>query len=970
MKVSAAQPFQIVYSLYEHEFLGYLFESFIVHLNESGKLTYQHQNISSQNAEEFAAGLDDTDYELIAVMDEMNPNAIANYFNTRKWTQNEFFLKTYDKEKGNKPLQKEIEAYLERRRSKALSHFQGKHVFEMGNDGEPTTREVEVCNEKAKIDFKFYRDNKGTRYSPRISFEGKCLDLHQQNAWLLCKSPAWVLMNRRLFTFESEVDGQKIQPFLSKSEIFVPTNLEETYYKKFITPLIESFPVQAEGFEIKEEHFDTVPHISFSDVEMPRQSSSSSGVEEEKIMFELAFKYGGFSFKADHLSNVSVALDEKNGKYTFHKITRNLASEKGILKFLNDTGIKFANSRSVLAKSKAFSWLNRNRMYLLDHGFIVDQIKSNGKKYFLGKPTINIDIKEGIDWFDINAVIQFGEFKIPFKDLRKLMIRKKREITLPNGEIGVIPEKWFTQYSELLAFSNEHTKKQDTLTLQKHHLALVQDLETGNLAQVSISRKLAKLQNLKEIKNYPLPEEFTGKLRPYQKAGYNWLRFLQEYNFGGCLADDMGLGKTVQTLALLQHVKESEPGSASLLIMPTSIIYNWEMEARKFTPGLKILVYTGTHRNKDVSTFQDYDLVLTSYGITRLDADLFKEYYFKYIILDESQAIKNPDSIISRAVGKLKSSSKLILTGTPIENTTLDLWSQMNFINKGLLGSKSIFKNEFIKPIEKFHDEPKKLKLNAIIKPFILRRHKSQVAKDLPERIVNIKYCSMSKEQEEKYEEVKSYYRNHILDHIESHGVKKSSLLLIQGLTKLRQISNHPVMVEPEYEGTSGKLEDIGHTIENVLSEGHKILIFSQFVKHLTLIRNFLNEKEIRYSYLDGATKDRQREVERFQNNPQIRTFLISLKAGGLGLNLTKADYVFILDPWWNPAIEAQAIDRAHRIGQKNKVITYKFISKNSVEEKILELQESKMKLASDLITTEESFIKKLSGEDIKNLLN
>ena len=371
---------------------------------------------------------------------------------------------------------------------------------------------------------------------------------------------------------------------------------------------------------------------------------------------------------------------------------------------------------------------------------------------------------------------------------------------------------------------------------------------------------------------------------------------------------------------------------------------------------------------KDAAKFEGYDLVLTSYGITRLDIDVLKEYYFNYIILDESQAIKNPGSNIARAVKKLKSKYRLILTGTPLENSTLDLWSQMTFINPGLLGSQSFFKNEFLLPIEKRKDEKKTQKLNAIIKPFILRRHKSQVATELPEKVLNVQYCGMTTMQEEQYEEVKSYYRNKILDEIETKGISKSQFLLLQGLSKLRQLANHPKLVDPDYKGDSGKLEDVTYMINNAVSEGHKILIFSQFVKHLSIVKDYLNTHKLQYAYLDGGTKNRQEQVEVFQNNSKVKIFLISLKAGGLGLNLTKADYVFLLDPWWNPAVESQAIDRAHRIGQENKVFTYKFITKNTVEEKILALQQKKIKLATDLITTEESFVKELCKEDIESL--
>ena len=301
---------------------------------------------------------------------------------------------------------------------------------------------------------------------------------------------------------------------------------------------------------------------------------------------------------------------------------------------------------------------------------------------------------------------------------------------------------------------------------------------------------------------------------------------------------------------------------------------------------------------------------------------------------------------------------------------SMDLWSQMNFINPGLLGAQTFFKNEFLNPIEKKGDEQKAKKLHAIIKPFVLRRLKSQVATDLPEKTENIHYTNMTPDQEKKYEEIKALYRERILNEIEKQGLNNSKLTLLEGLTRLRQLSNHPRMTDQNYKGDSGKMEDLSHMIENAILEGHKLLIFSQFVKHLDLVREMLKSKKITYCYLDGSSVDRKEQVDRFNKDESVRVFLISIKAGGLGLNLTEADYVFILDPWWNPAVEQQAIDRAYRIGQKKKVFTYKFITRNTVEEKILQLQKRKQKLSDSLITTEETIIKTLTKEDIEHLLS
>ncbi len=979
MKVSASKPFQIVYSLFQHEYLGYLFESFVVKLDDNLKLTLQHQNISSQNAREFAKGLDENDYQLIELMDSMQQETVIKHFNKQRIKPRIFFDKVFNAEKKDDLLIAEIHKYLERRRSKILPLLIGKLVFEMGRDGEPTWKELEVLKDKATVLFHFRKNEDNTHYFPTIKYGDQKVEFNGNGSYIICKSPAWLVVDGRIYHFEKDVDGNKLVPFIKKKFIVIPKNVEETYYKKFVAPLIAAFDVYAKGFEIKTEKFPPCPQLSFSELAenttltLFNQNGNGNGQNDilendSKILFELSFDYGKYNFSPGHSNGVTVTMDKVDGQYIFNRVKRNLREEENIISLLHELGLEIKNSKCTVKKMRAFEWMANHKETLEQAGFKILQKNTSNKKYFLGTSSISIEVKENIDWFDIFAVIKFGEFEIPFVELRKLILKKKNEFVLPNGEIGVIPESWIKEYSELFAFSGDNNENEQAITLKKHHLALVQELESGNLAKVTIDRKLQKLRNFQEIEDAPSPDQFNGDLRPYQKAGYNWLKFLNQYRFGGCLADDMGLGKTVQTLALMQSLKESGETVPSLLIMPTSLIYNWEMEAKKFTPNLKIYCYTGTNRIKDVKSFVGKDLILTSYGITRLDIDILKEFYFNYVILDESQAIKNPNSIISKSVRELNSKHKLILTGTPLENSTMDLWAQISFINPGLLGGSTFFRNEFLLPIEKKKDTKKTQKLHNIIKPFILRRHKSQVATELPEKVENVKYCSMTTMQEEYYEEVKSQYRNVILEQIEQHGMGKSQMMLLQGLTKLRQIANHPKMIDPEYGGDSGKMEDVTYMIQSALSEDHKILIFSQFVKHLQIFSDYLKSHKIDFAYLDGSTKDRMGQVEKFQNDDNIKLFLISLKAGGLGLNLTKAEYVFLLDPWWNPAIEAQAVDRAHRIGQKNTVFTYKFITKNSVEEKILALQQHKRQLATDLIVTEDSFVKDLSKEDIELL--
>ncbi|BAU55464.1 ATP-dependent helicase HepA [Mucilaginibacter gotjawali] len=736
-----------------------------------------------------------------------------------------------------------------------------------------------------------------------------------------------------------------------------------------MAPLIEKHHVYAEGFTINTEKYNAHPVLK------------PIYIEGGTSQLQLFFKYAGYVFSYGDERHISVRMENDGDDYTFHRIKRSVLWEKNKFQQLEQMGLKtasslFKNLEVDLPDDDAdrsfsiFEWINQHYEVLLEEGFEIEQPESSGqKRYVFGGTKIDLEVSENNDWFDINAIVYFGTYRIPFIQLKNHILNHKKEFVLPSGEIAVIPEKWFSQYGNLLHF----TEGGNHLKLRRHHIGLVNDLFEGEMANVSMGRKLQRLTDFETLPEVDMPLNFNGHLRPYQKAGYNWFHFLKEYHFGGCLADDMGLGKTIQTLALLQKNKEDAEAAGgkctSLAIMPTSLIYNWLAEAKKFAPQLRLMVHTGTFRYKSPEVFSNYDLVITTYGISRIDIELFKAYFFDYVILDESQNIKNPSSKSFQAVRQLKSKYKLILSGTPVENSVNDLWTQMSFINPGLLGIQQFFMNEFVTPIEKKKDEDKARKLQALIKPFVMRRTKEQVATELPPKTENLFYCQMSEEQSAVYEQVKSEYRNELLKSLDDGTFPKKQIQVLQGLIKLRQIANHPIMIDSEYEGDSGKFENVVHTLSNVLDGGHKVLIFSQFVRQLNIYREYFDTEDIPYVYLDGSTQNRGDVVKQFQEDPKTRVFLISIKAGGVGLNLTEADYVFILDPWWNPAVEQQAIDRTHRIGQTKNVFIYKFITKDSVEEKILALQQRKLSVARALITTEESFIKSLSVEDIKEIL-
>ncbi|KRT17278.1 helicase SNF2 [Pedobacter ginsenosidimutans] len=962
LRVDSSKTCKVVYSLCKHEYLGYLIEPHVVQLNPQGDFSFTYQRIFTHTAEEFNACLSDIDYKLIKILDDIEQDSLIKKYYKKLIRPTEFFTKIFD----NK-FYENVRPKIEKKLAEALELLKVKNeLYVMDKDGWPVERKIELADEPASILFHFRRNETETRYFPTIKYQNLRIEFMFKEAQIISNKPAWLLLNDVLYFFDQDIEGKKLQPFLNKRFIAIPKTTEATYFEKFVAPLIEKHHVYAEGFEIRTEQFEATPVIKVLYVD--------GGLSQ----IQLYFKYGEYTFPVENAHRVTVRLEKTADNYIFHRIKRSAEWEKKQFNLLLSLGLKktsslFSNLEVASADENpsygAINWVNEHIEILQASGFEIEQATGQ-KKFVFGASKIDLEVKEGNDWFDIHAVVWFGKYQIPFLSLKQHILHKKREFLLPDGEVAIIPDKWFTQYGSL--FSLAEAGK--TLKLKKHHIGLINDLAEDSLANVTLERKLQRLSDFEDIADTQMPVHFKGSLRDYQKAGYNWFSFLREYNFGGCLADDMGLGKTIQTLAMLQKVKEDdqllETQTTSLIIMPTSLIYNWLTEAKKFTPKLKILAHTGTNRNKDVANFANYDIIITTYGVTRVDVDELKNFYFNYIILDESQNIKNPASKSFKAVRSLKSKHKLILSGTPVENSVSDLWSQLTFLNPGLLGTQAFFYEEYVQAIEKKKDEEKARKLQSIIKPFVLRRTKEQVAAELPPKTEQVIYCDMSEDQAAYYEKTKSAYRNDLLQSMDDGTFAQKQVQLLQGLTALRQLANHPVMIDGAYVSDSGKFENVIHTLDNVLKGGHKVLVFSQFVKHLDIFKKHFEAEHIPFAYLDGATRNRGEIVSEFQQNTELKVFLISIKAGGVGLNLTQADYVFILDPWWNPAVEQQAIDRTHRIGQDKKVFIYKFIAKDTVEEKILALQNRKKSLANSLITTEESFFKSLSKEDIRDILN
>lgn len=591
------------------------------------------------------------------------------------------------------------------------------------------------------------------------------------------------------------------------------------------------------------------------------------------------------------------------------------------------------------------------------------------------KPETKIRISTNIDWFETTVQIAFGDQVVSIADVKKALARKENFVKLADGSVGVLPENMMQRFTLLTKMGEIDGEK---LKVKKIHFSILDEL-LAEVDEESVQHELEeKKERLDKIiendySNIQAPEALKNILRPYQLVGFQWLMFLKEAGWGGILADDMGLGKTVQTLSFLSHYKAEHPNAKFLVVCPTTLTYNWEKEIQKFTPNFKAIIHHGPKRASQIKVFDDYDVVITSYGTIRSDIKMFVDLEFDYVVLDESQAIKNPKSLAAKSAQLLRAKYRLALSGTPIQNNTFDLYAQMNFLNPGMLGSRDFFMNEFAVPIDKFQEKEAKEQLKKLVYPFMLRRTKDQVAKDLPEKTETVLYCEMGVEQRKIYEAYRSNFQSKILGMIDEQGMQKSQFHILQGLTRLRQICDSPAIIQDAepFENYSIKIDELTRELCENTGE-HKALVFSQFLGMLSLIREALREKGIPFVYFDGSSSSAEREkaIQEFQNNPECKVFLISLKAGGVGLNLTAADYVYIVDPWWNPAVEQQAIDRTHRIGQTKAVFAYRFICKDTIEEKMLQLQERKRMLSDDLIEDDGAIMKRLSREDIAFLFS
>jgi superfamily II DNA or RNA helicase len=715
--------------------------------------------------------------------------------------------------------------------------------------------------------------------------------------------------------------------------------------------------------------------------------------------------------------------DPRRGVYQIESrryILRDPDAEAAFIGRLTDAGLKYVRPNHYEKRSGwevAPTKLPRVVRELVAEGW---RVEAEGKT-FRNPGKVKVQVNSGIDWFELRGSIDFGETSAQIPELLAALKRGDSMVKLDDGTYGMLPEDWLKKYG-LLAGLGESCE--DHLRFRKTQVGMLNALLSSQPEadfDDAFARARDELKRFDGIKPADPPEKFNGELRPYQKDGLGWINFLRQFGFGGCLADDMGLGKTIQVLALLEERRQSREeagrqkeearerergsdgkkqrdakksngigederdelslapslprslapsGAPSLVVVPKSLVFNWKQEAAKFAPRLRVLDHTGYAREKEsLEHFDDYDLILTTYGTLRNDAILFKDTRFDYVILDEAQAIKNSDTASAKAARLLNGDHRLALSGTPIENHLGELWSLFEFLNPGMLGAASVFK--ITGGVGRNPDEETRQLFALALRPFILRRTKSQVAKDLPAKQEQTIFCELEPEQRKLYNELRDHYRNTLLDRVARDGVAKSKMQALEALLRLRQAALHPGLIDNKrVKEDSAKLDLMLPQLAELFEEGHKVLVFSQFTSFLAILRRRLDKEKIEYEYLDGSTRDRQACVERFQNDPDCKLFLISLKAGGLGLNLTAAEYVYLLDPWWNPAVESQAIDRAHRIGQTRQVFAYRIIARDTVEEKVLALQNTKRDLADAIINADNSLIRNLTKEDLELLLS
>jgi superfamily II DNA or RNA helicase len=819
--------------------------------------------------------------------------------------------------------------------------------------------EIEVSDHFVVPVFKILAKNDHFEIACMVKIEGNTVPFTENE----CDSSLVFLYDKVMYLWQKPEDVLQAEKFVKEGNIQLSKSNWADKMEKVILPLTKDYHVEFDKSLVKE--------VKSGEPEVKLQLQEKG----DYLVFQPIFTYKGFETKATDKETITIPDGDKilivhRNKETEEKFLAKLESLHSQFVRANDNGSLVLKGADVLRNNWFFLFVDAMKEIKVPvYGF--EALKNF--RFNTARPSTHIHVSSGLDWFDAKVEIEFADQRVGIDDIKKALLNKQSFVQLGDGTLGILPDEWLKKYSLLFKVGDGRS---DKLRLSKYHMSVIDELyENRDETEMSfeLDEKFERLREFKHIPEIEAPIDLQPILRPYQTSGYQWLNYLNDVGWGGILADDMGLGKTIQALSMLHHYKETNGSLKAIVICPTTLIYNWKNEVNKFTPSLSWHIHHGSVRSRNIEELQKHNIIITTYGTLRSDIQLLLKIAFDYVILDESQAIKNPSSKVTKAACLLTAKNRLCMSGTPLQNNTFDIFAQMNFLNPGLLGTMEFFRNEFATPIDKFGEQDQKEHLRKLLYPFILRRTKEQVAKDLPEKTETILFCEMEKEQRKIYEAYRNSYRDKILGTIDQQGIDKSQLTILQGLMKLRQICDSPAILneEEKYPNHSIKLDELAREIEENIGD-HKALIFSQFLGMLALIKGKLQADNIPFEYFDGSTSapDREKAIDNFQNNDECRVFLISLKAGGVGLNLTAADYVYIVDPWWNPAVEQQAIDRTHRIGQTKNIFAYRMICIDTIEDKILQLQERKRALAKELIADDATFVKALSKADVEYLFS
>ncbi|MBK9152208.1 MAG: hypothetical protein IPM26_15025 [Saprospiraceae bacterium] len=949
------KPYTIVYSLNEAGNTGLLLpQAYIVDVKADGTPGYIKAQANPATLPGY--GLDDLGHdqeELLEFVDQLSFNNLESYFNRNKKKKISLIQLFEDS-----TTQKIVRQYIDNKLGLFMDKVKAQEAFlclNLERKIPVSERLLRFSHDKLKPGLFFSKTVTGINYTLDLRAEEVYIP-SQNKIRIITDNPGRIIIHDTVFTLQN-INANKITPFLTKDKLFIPDKNVREFFDKFLRDVLLHADIETEGFEV--EVYDRLDEATLKYV-----YDFMAGI----WVLELGFRYQQHSFICGEKTTrrTKIEFGEADGVHVF-QIRRNFEAEAAYEIILQQAGLfRNASGRFQLQDGKKYSVFYDIAPELLKDSLRVSDPVIDGKKIIPAVVRESVKAAKKGDWFELKGGFLINGINYPVSRFYRNILESDPFFRLQDGTYVILPDTLLATYKDMAVFGSSDAV---VWKIPKTHFTLIEQLMDNDIDHKD------KYKDLSPVKFSP-SDRLHAELRPYQIEGAAWMYRHYKEGLGACLADDMGLGKTLQTLAVLTKVKDELKQSSSgsnagggiqldlfqmqyaeersplqaLIVLPASLVFNWENEIRRFAPSLMVCRHIGAKRHKKADLLRSYDVLLTSYQTLYSDAEIFRTMHFRFVILDESQYIKNRNSRIFALVNALQADGRISLSGTPLENSLADLWSQMEFINKHILKSYRFFKEHFQIPIEQKKDPEAILKLRSLVQPYILRRTKQQVAPDLPALMEQHVFCEMNEEHRKAYETEKSAARNYLLglDRAEA-GYRLHVFTLLQ---RLRRMACNPGDVLEDWEGSSSKMEMLYYKLDEVLKADKKLLVFSTFHAYLDDIADYLIRHGVGYRMLTGdtAVKDRGRLVNDFQCDPDVKIFLISLKAGGTGLNLTEADYVFIIDPWWNPFAENQAISRAHRIGREKPVFVLRFITKDTIEDKILSLQREKLSVSEEII--------------------